>query len=35
MRTLFEIRAHRRTWRVVLCLVGFAASWFAARHLMP
>lgn len=34
MRTLFEVRAHRRTWRVVLSLVAFAASWLAARHLL-
>lgn len=34
MRTLFEIRAHRRTWSVVIALVGFAASWLAARHFL-
>lgn len=34
MRTLFEVRAHRRTWSVVLLLLGFAASWLAARHFL-
>lgn len=34
MRTLFEIRAHRRTWSLVLAVIGFAASWLAARHLL-
>lgn len=34
MRTLFEVRAHRRTWRVVVLLLGFLASWLATRHLI-